>query len=543
MTNPVVTVNVSIQTAPAPSILQKTGALISQGATNTSQGTRSLLTQLADLTPILTGAKAIASMSYAGGTVTVTTVANHGFTISDVLLLTIAGVTPAGYNGVQTCTILSVNSFSFPLSVSPGVVTVQGVYTPEDVAELTEMATTFFAQGSAQSVYVLELGAGNATDGATFLTAWITANPGIFYSYIVPRYWDGNSTFLGLLATLNGTGARTYFFVTTTLQNYALYAGSKCVLTLIEAPQYGVWPANVVTSLTWVNGTVTALTTTNHGVVPGQWFQFSGNSPSGYNGYFLAQPGTTANTLVFNVAANPGMASVFGTLVQSLYSSSGIAAGTEFSHAADFQTTLNYNPSSSNRVTPLNYSFTFNTTPFPQQGNNALINTLLAAFVNLIGTGNFAGLSDTLLLGGNNQDGNPFKYWYSIDWTQINLALGLNNALVNGANNPSNPLDYDQPGINTLQQAAVSVMQQGIANGLVLNSIQATQLSASALQQALSNNAFNGYTLVNADPLASYSQENPNDYAAGRYNGITVVYTPLRGFESITVQVTVSNFV
>ena len=52
--------------------LQKTGALISQGGTNTAVNTKSLLTQLADLTPLLQTAGSLASLSSSGTTATAT---------------------------------------------------------------------------------------------------------------------------------------------------------------------------------------------------------------------------------------------------------------------------------------------------------------------------------------------------------------------------------------------------------------------------------------------------------------------------------------
>src|SRR3974390_1159522 len=168
MSNPVVNVNVSVQLAPAPSALQKTGAFVSQGATVTSPGTKSLLTQLSDLTPLLAGAKAITSLNWSGGVVSVTTTANHGFTIGDTIPVVISGAAPAGYNGSFVATITGLNAFTYPLLSSPGAFTTAGVYTIEDVSELVAMATTFFAQGTSQAVYVLELGAGNASDGVTF---------------------------------------------------------------------------------------------------------------------------------------------------------------------------------------------------------------------------------------------------------------------------------------------------------------------------------------------------------------------------------------
>jgi hypothetical protein len=542
MSNPIVTVNVNIAVAPAPSTLQKTGAFVSQGGTITSPGTKSLLTQLSDLTPLLTPAKANASISQVSSTVTVTTEAPHGFTIGDSLNLTIAGVTPAGYNGTFLCSITGASSFTYQLSASPGSETVPGTYVPAEVNSLVERATTFFAQGAAQSVYVLELGPDNANDGVTFLTNWIEQNPNVFYSYLVPRFWDGNASFISFLANFNATGSKTYFFVTTTLATWTLYpTPMKCLILLIEAPVYGAWPANALTSLSAVGTTVTATTATNHGVSPGQYFSLSGSEPAAYNGTFLAQQGTSGDTLVFTALTAPGMETALGTLVQSQYASAGVGA-TEFSLASVFRVTLNYAPSSTNKVTQLNQAFVFGVTPFPTQGNNSLINQLLAAGINLIGTGAAGGISGTLVQGGATYDGNPFKYWYSIDWTQINIALSLNAAIINGANNPQNPVDYNQFGINTLQQAAVSTMSSGIADGLVLNPIAQTRLDAADLQTALDIGTYDGNTIVNADPFASYTTENPNDYAAGIYNGISIDYTPLRGFESITVNVSVSNF-
>ena len=59
---------------------------------------------------------------------------------------------------------------------------------------------------------------------------------------------------------------------------------------------------------------------------------------------------------------------------------------------------------------------------------------------------------------------------------------------------------------------------------------------------ALDQDTYSGYTVVNADPFSSYVSENPNDYGNGVYNGISVIYTPLRGFQSVTINVVVSNF-
>lgn len=625
MANPIVQIAVSVQLAPAPSTLQKTGAFLSQGGTITSPGTKSLLTQLSDLTPLLTPAKALTSLTWSGNVVTATTTAPHGYTQGETIALTIAGAAPAGYNGTFQCLITGASTFTYPLLTNPGSETTPGTYTPGEVNSLIQRATTFFGQGTQQSVYVLELGEGTAADGVTFLTNWITQNPNFFYSYLVPRFWDGNASFLAMLASFEGLSAKTYFFVTTTLQNYGLYTSlMKCVVPLIEAPAYGAWAANVLTAISYsgawgsnaltaiswsasnggtvtattttahtvlpgefftitgctpagyngtflaltgttaetlvyalatnpgaesalgtlaaaTNGTVTATTTSNHGILPGQYFQIAGTIPTGYNGWFLALAGTATNTIVYALPANPGGESTLGTLVQSQYASAGIPS-TEFSLAAVFQVTLNYRPTSTNKVTPLNYAFVFGVTPFPTQGNAALITTLLNANINLIGTGAQGGISDTLVLGGTMKDGNPFKYWYSVDWAQINLQQNAIAALIAGANNPQAPVDYNQNGINVLQQSAISTMSTGISSGLVLNPIQPLTLDAAEFTNALNEGTYDGFTLVNADPMGSYTTENPNDYAAGVYNGISVDYVPLRGFTSITFNLNISSF-
>jgi hypothetical protein len=535
MSNPIVTVNVSQQVAPLPSTRQKTGALISQGGTTLAVGTSQILRSLADLAAIQVAPVTLASLSQSAGVATATlesttitggtynattglvtltltaaigvgpgasvlvsgatgsgavadidgtwtcapgtsgtTVeffvppaltmtitggaieATFGVANGSKFLTTIAGATPAAYNTSVIATVASATTFTYPVpsgTSSPATGTI--TFLPPTQGDLVEMATTFFAQGSGQAVYVLELGPGTPAQGVTALSAFITANPGVFYSYLVPRTWDGVSSFLTFLAGFEATTSQTYFFVTTTTANYADYANMKCVIALVEAP-------GVSTS--------------------------------------------------------------------------------EFSLAAVFWVTLNYAPSSTNRVTTLNFAFLVGVTPYPTNGNAAILATLNAANVNVIGTGAQGGISDVVLIGGNMMDGNPFNYWYSVDWAQITVQRNVTAALINGANNPQNPLYYNQDGINAVQQVAVSTMNQGIAAGLVLNPVKATTLSAAAFLAALEAGTFDGYTAVNADPFPSYVTENPSDYASGTYKGMSIDYVPLRGFESIVFNVTVSNF-
>ena len=552
--NSIVSVNVSTVVAPTPATLQKCGAFISQGGTTTTQGVASLLTQLSDLTPLLPSPAAITSITWLSSVATVTTTAPHGLPIGQNVKVQIAGAVPAGYNGNFVATVTGASTFTYPLATNPGSETTPGTWVNFSAIELVQMATTFFAQGFSQTVSVLELGAGSIASGVAALTAYLTANPNsnytpgalnFFYSYQVSRGWDANSAFLTLMQSYESPTSKTYFYITTTLATYQNYTNlEKCAITLIEAPIYDLFPANVLTGLTYSSGTgqVTATTTTAHGVSPGSWFTISGCTPAGYNGTFLAQPGTTGSTLIYNVPSNPGAESALGTLVASLYPSAGISAE-EFSISALFFVSLNYAPSTTNKVTPFAFSFIYGVTPFPTQGQSALLATLQAAFTNIVGTGAEGGISNTIILWGTTEDGNDFTYWYSVDATQIYLDLNTANAVINGSNNPINPLYLNQPGIDYLQAVAASTMNQLISYGLVNGSVVQTALDGPVLDQNLDQGDYADQTVVNAVPFLTYYTENPGDYKIGRYAGFSVIYTPNRGFISIVYIVVVTELV
>lgn len=538
---------VTQQQAPTPNGLQKTGAFISQGATALATGASVLLTQLSDLTSHLNGAKNLTSLTWGAGTVTAVTAAPHGFSIGDTIYLTIAGsvgaTVPNGANGTFLCTITGASGFTYSVAITPGTISPAGTYTVEDVAELISMATTFFAQGSNQAVYVLELGPGNATDGSAYLSAWITANPGIYYSYLVPREWDGNAGFLSLMANFQNTTAKTYFFTTTTLQTYTAYTAlQKACCAWIENPTYGTWPTNVLTAFSQTAGAATATTTTVHGVVPGDYFTLTGCVPIGWNGTYLALAGTTGSTLVFTVPSTLGVESVLGSLVASVYASTGIPA-LEFSAAAPFYVSLNYNPSNTNRVTPFAFSYIYGVTPFMQQGNSALLTTLAAANINVVSTGAEGGISTALIYPGVTKDGRQFTYWYSIDWEQINTQLAAANAVINGSNNPINPLYYNQPGINAVQQVVASTTARAVTYGMANGTVVQTGLDGSALTDAISSGTFNGKLVVNAIPFITYVAENPSDYKLETYSGISVIYITQAGFIRLNFNILVTDFV
>jgi hypothetical protein len=226
--------------APAPILLQQTGALVSQGATTLSANTKALLTQNSDLTALLAAPLAITSLAWSGGTVLVTTAAAiPGLSSGDKFLTQIAGATPAAYNGTFWATWTGANTFTYALAVNPGSATVPGTYTPPGQSELISMLSSYYAQGASQAVWVLELGAGDGASGPTALGSWINTNepPQFFYHYCVPRSWDAQTNFLALMAQYEAPNAKRYFWFTTTNATKAAYtAVMKCGFGMVEAP-------------------------------------------------------------------------------------------------------------------------------------------------------------------------------------------------------------------------------------------------------------------------------------------------------------------
>jgi hypothetical protein len=430
MTTQIVTVNVTQTLAPKPNTLQRTGVFVSQGATTLSANSTALLTQFSDLTAILNGAITTSSINWATGVVTVVTSAPHGIPTGDTVPGIIAGVVPTAYNGTFQVTSTGASTFTYPLASNPGTVTTQGAFTLESVQELVAMATTYFAQGSANAIYVLELGAGTGAQGVTALNSYIVANPQKFYAYAVTYEMSSDSSFLTFAKNYESTTSQVYFWVKEIIGTYGVFKNVKSVVSMLQD--------------------------------------------------------TTAPV-------------------------------TEWTPAAMLYNALNYNPSDTNKVAPMAFQYIVGVTAFT--GTNAQCQLLKTANVNYVGTGAEGGISNTLVLWGVTADGQDYTYWYSVDWVQININLFISNAIINGSNNPINPLYYNQAGINRLQKVAQGTMNSGIAYGLVLSPVT-----------------------VNAVPFTTYVADNPSDYAIGKYAGLSVTYTPARGFIQIVFNVNVSSF-
>jgi hypothetical protein len=208
---------------------------------------------------------------------------------------------------------------------------------------------------------------------------------------------------------------------------------------------------------------------------------------------------------------------------------------TEFTSAMSFAVQLGYAPSSTNQVTPLEYAFAFGCTAYPVTPTQVV--TFNAANLNYITSGAEGGISNLMLVNGNNADGNPANYWYSIDYTQIQMDQAISNEIINGSNDPQAPLYYDQPGINRLQSRAVKTANNIVAVGLAIGPVFQYQMTNAAFTAFLGSGQAPIGFLINAVPFASWVALNPNTYNIGQYGGLAADYTPQRGFSNIVFNI------
>ena len=544
----------------SPSALNGTWLITSTGA---STFTFALTSDPGSTTVEGTWAPAASAIStVASSLALVKTASNHGIPLGQAANVDLIDFAPVGYNGTWLSVGTGLETFSFPLLSNPGSVTQAGTWVIHNANELVQQAITFFANGVNQAIFVLELGLTNVSNAVANLSTYISNNPntnyvpgatGFFYVYEVPRSWDANPAFLSLAQAYESPNSRTYFWTTTTLATYSAYTNlEKSVYAKVESPAL---PANQTVTCTNAvyaaadgpyPATVTFTGNAAHDILPGQWFQVVGFLPLGYNGWYLATQGTAGTTLVGTtiLTQTPGTMTTAGSVLANPVANAGTVANTdEFSIAADLWRWLNYAPSSTNKVAPMDNGFIYGVTPFPVRYFNPVVSALKAAHINYTGTGAEGGISNTTIKWGTTMDGNDATYWYAADWVAINLDINTSNAVINGANNPINPLYYNQPGINALAAIGGSTLTSGVTFGLINGSVIITGLDGPVLDQNLDNGDYVNMAVLNAIPFVTYLEENPDDYKPGIYRGMSAIFMPNRGFSQIFYTVTVTELI
>lgn len=532
--NAIVTVHVSIIEAPTPINYQRTGCFVSFGATTLAVGDTELLTQFQDLNvPLPTNPggpvmlqqpMAVTSATWAAGVVTVTTtgVIPGPPIVGDVVEFVLNGFQPIGpgYNGLHACTITGTHTFTYPVAVNPGLSTVMGTAQWFSAIELSQMATTYFAQGNMMGVWVLELGYdANPDNNIMALENWLNDNPRTIYGFLMPRKFGSDPNILGTAAVpLTMTNLLKRYEAPETMEYFWL--------TVI--PPGGMYGGVVVP-----NGTM------NNLFFPGQ-LGSGGTKGTGSSFKDVIQmvesPALTDPNLIHVPAV--------GVDPERYETPNYLDPEGEFTLAALFYNALAFRPSNTNRIAPMAFKYVYGVTEYPQKNNGPLLRSFKSANTNYISTGAEGGISFTMVYEGVTLDGHDyFNWWYTIDWVQIEVDLNLSNAIINGSNNPLAPLYYNQDGINYLQTVLYNTMVSASTFGMVLGKITMTTYDGPNLTNAINGGEFAGECDVNAVPFLNYTLANPGDYKIGEYDGLSTLFIPARGFIHILVNVVATDLI
>ena len=286
-----------------------------------------------------------------------------------------------------------------------------------------------------------------------------------------------------------------------------------------------------VSALTTFIGTVKGTDRQIYGyLVPREW-----DADAGFLA-FLSNHNTVSSEIYFWVTTTVANQAVYSTPgYKCVYAAveSPVAAATEFSLASAFSNALSQIPSSANKLVPMSYSPSYGTTAYPLIGNQNVLQGLATNNVGWVGTGQQGGISSNIIYQGKMSDGNFWNFWYSVDWAQINMQMALANEVIIGSSSSINPLYYNQTGINRLQNRVVAVANQGVGAGIGNGKVVSTQLPQAQFLANLNAGQYAGQIVINAEPFAAYTKENPNDYAAGKYSGLTCVWIPQLPFLNI----------
>jgi hypothetical protein len=406
-------------------------------------------------------------------------------------------------------TTLATNAYSYCGNLA-AVQALIGTGATGNGSEILRMATTFFAQGNGVGLYVLELGAEAAAgDDIPALQTWIMNNPGIFYAFLTPEVWDAVDGVQSVTITNGGSGyttttvAATFTAPTsgTTATGYGVVTGGSITSFVITNPGSGYTTAPTVTFVAPATGTTATGTAVLGGALAGIANNY--NSPNSQVYFFV----TTTQTTVTNYAGNKAVFAVVP---------SPTALSTEFQCAAPFEAWL-LNNATQTMMQPMSFRYMYGVTPWPASGQGSAIATIKAANGNIIESASQAGISTAMIADGTVMSGAQAMSWYGLNFFQIQVQRALAAAVINGSNSQP-PLLYDFHGVNVLAGVANSVATQSVA------------IKAAAA------------ITISATPFATYIEDNPDDYAAGIYGGLSALFTAQQGFLTINFNIDAVQF-
>lgn len=496
----------TVVSAGAPSTLQKTVAYVSFGATTLSVGTRQLVTQYSGISGSLPGG----SWLIAG----LQTFFAQGTAACYVIEL---GTVGSNVQALATA-VLQHQAASIAVNVGGAGWTVSETFAfPGGTGHVSAVT------GGVVTAVVLDTHPGQGTDPAG--------------SGVVATATSGSGTGLTLNITSSLTGAVDHYTVTVEGAGYSSLpgvsitggggSGATAQATISGGAVTGLLPLTGGTSYTSAPTVTITAPPANISSQVSEYIQANplqnylyvidatSSTDAGLDTLVGTYDSTTSYTY-FLLTLNVSQATTFGTHKAAiLFIPSASAPSTEFGASDIAFMFASLTPSLAAKIQPFNNRFVIGSTPYTTP-SNPLLTPALQTNANIVLSAIAGGLPNNMLIGGQTSDGNAITIWYGADYASLTVTQALINEIINGANNSTNPLLYDQQGINRLLARATQTLNTANAVGAILAPFQ-----------------------ISAVDFATYVLANPSDYQNGVYNGLAMTITPTRGFNSITYSLTV----
>lgn len=259
-----------------------------------------------------------------------TTLSYQPFAVGQEIIVASCNITQYNGNWVVTAVGGSANAWTCTIT-APSTVTFTNTGSTVSAGTISLEPTAFFkalSPGTAALTIKSQGASGTATDVFRYVDGTGTLKTSISAA--------GDLSLPALSATWSITSSasstttialRARYSVSNYLTNIQTWENTSTVIAGINAQgQFftgGTTP--IQGSTTVAIGTQTPTGTTNitittgatHGISVGQRVTIAGVTPSGYNGTWTAQSGTTGSTLVVDIGSNPGVITVAGTVTQS----------------------------------------------------------------------------------------------------------------------------------------------------------------------------------------------------------------------------------
>ena len=135
--------------------------------------------------------------------------------------------------------------------------------------------------------------------------------------------------------------------------------------------------------------------------------------------------------------------------------------------------------------------------------------------------------TQVVVAGGTYLDNTGWEYYYSSDLLQFNMENAVQQALINGANNPLQRIAYDNAGVLTLKSVIEGSVRNLVAAG-----------GATDFGTGLDvNNVIVGSGEINYIPYAIYRRDNYVNYTEGKYDAYSLAIDITRFILQVTINI------